>query len=111
MDGDERVGHPLAAGLVLDLDGRPEAHDVAAGHLDHPRVHQPVAQLDDLRLKARLRVLGLVVLGVLLEVAEPARGLDLLGDGRARRPLEVGRAALAEIRRVEDAAPPPADGR
>ena len=45
--------------------------------------------LDDLRLEPRLGVLGLVVLGVLLEVAEAARRLDLLGDRGARGALEL----------------------
>src|SRR3954451_9532725 len=57
--------------------------------LDDDRAGQPLAQLEDLRLEERLLVLGVVVLGVLLEVAEVTRDLDPLRDLLAARVLEV----------------------
>src|SRR3954451_6719204 len=57
--------------------------------LDDDRAGQPLTQLEDLRLEERLLVLGVVVFGVLLEVAEVTRGLDPLRDLLAARVLEV----------------------
>ena len=54
---------------------------------------QLLADAEDLRLQVRLVVLGVVVLGVLLEIAPLARGLDALGDlppGDGLQLLELG---------------------
>ena len=48
--------------------------------VDHGRAPQPLLELRDPLLEHRLLVLGVVVLGVLGDVAELARLLDPLGD-------------------------------
>jgi hypothetical protein len=67
-----------------------EADLVAAGlaRVD-PRAQHPLAQPQDLRFEHRLVVLGVVVLGVLLQVAPLARGPDALGDLRALDVLQA----------------------
>ena len=57
--------------------------------VDHGRVAQLVLERGDARLEHRLLVLGVVVLGVLADVAELARLLDALGDLAALRRAEV----------------------
>ena len=76
------VKHVLAArGLVLHGHAGPERHHVRARlRLLHLGVEELVAQREDARLEQRLGVLGVVVLGVLLQVTPLARGLDALGD-------------------------------
>ena len=48
--------------------------------VDHRGAAQPLLELGDPLLEHRLLVLGVVVLGVLRDVAELARLLDPLGD-------------------------------
>ena len=62
--------------------------------VDHGRAAQPLLELGDPLLEQRLLVLGVVVLGVLRDVAELARLLDPLGD-------------LAALRRSRGARSPP----
>ena len=70
-----RLPNPTTSRLRLDL-----------AHLGG---EQLLADAQDLRLQVRLVVLGVVVLGVLLEVAPLARGLDALGDLAAGDGLEL----------------------
>ena len=57
--------------------------------VDHGRAAQPLLELGDPLLEQRLLVLGVVVLGVLGDVAELARLLDPLGDLAPFRGREV----------------------
>ncbi len=83
---DERPGVGLAA-VVEDLGGPAEREGVGAVvDLDHDRVPQPHPEALDLRLQVGLILLGDVVIGVLLEIAELPRRLD------PGRHLEPGRA-------------------
>jgi hypothetical protein len=61
---------------------RAHRHDarVDVGRVDHAGVGQPLLELCDLVLEHRLLVLRVVVLRVLGDVAELARGPDALGD-------------------------------
>jgi hypothetical protein len=72
----------------------PQGDLVSAAGLDHDRAAAQLAQPLDLRLQVRLGVLGVVVLGVLLEVAEVARRLDALRDRAATRGLELVQLGL-----------------
>ncbi len=63
------------------------------GGVDHGRGSEPVLELSDPRLDHRLLVLGVVVFGVLADVAELPRFLDPRGDLAAaggREHLELG---------------------
>src|SRR4029078_3933830 len=76
----------LAGLLVLDSHAAADGHDVGVDLrlVDHRRLAQLVLELGDPRLEHRLLVLGVVVFGVLADVAELARDLDPLGNlGRA----------------------------
>ena len=80
----------VAGFLVFDVDDRAELDLVGAERLlvDHGGAAQPLFELGDPLLEQRLLVLGVVVLGVLGDVAELARLLDPLRDlaplGRSR---------------------------
>ena len=78
---DDRVRERLAL-VVLDVDLRADAHDVGRQlrGVDHRRRAELVLERRDARLEHRLLVLGVVVLGVLRDVAELARFLDALGN-------------------------------
>ena len=79
-----------------DLGGAAEGEGRRRIRLGHDRIRESLAQALDPRLEVRLVVLGDVVLGVLLQVSELARGLDPRRHLRARRPLELldlGRSA------------------
>src|SRR5215204_998143 len=67
---------------VAQPDLRADAHDVLRELLpvDHASRHQPFLELRDPVLEHRLLVLGVVVLGVLRDVAELARNADALRD-------------------------------
>ena len=67
---------------VAQPDDRADRDDarVDVGGVDHAGVREPLFQLRDLVLEHRLLVLRVVVLGVLGDVAELARGPDPLGD-------------------------------
>ena len=84
---DDRVLDRLAGLFVLDVHDRADLHDVGGEvlGLDHRRHAQLLLQLRDPALEHRLLVLGVVVLGVLGDVAELARLLDALGDLAALR--------------------------
>ena len=79
---DDRVLDRFARLLVLDVDRRADADLVGAqaGAVDDRRGAELLLDLGDLRLEHGLLVLGVVVLGVLGDVAELARFLDALGD-------------------------------
>src|SRR5829696_10092163 len=66
------------AKLHLRADGDDAEVDVAPG--DHARVQEALLELRDLVLEHRLLVLGVVVLGVLGDVAELARDTDPVRD-------------------------------
>src|SRR3954451_10618979 len=87
---DDRVGRRLAL-LVLDVDRRADPDHVVGqlGGVDDLRRVQPLLELRDPRLEHRLLVLGVVVLGVLGDVAELARLLDALGDLATLRRLQL----------------------
>src|SRR3954469_4870628 len=87
-DDDEGL---LLALVVLDVDLRADAHDVGAelARVEHARAAQPFLELRDARLEHGLLVLGVVVLGVLRDVAELPGLLDPLGDLPALGALEV----------------------
>ena len=73
--------------------------------VDHGRGAQLLLELGDLRLEHRLLVLGVVVLGVLGDVAELARLLDARGDLAAllrREVLELALELLETVRREDD---------
>jgi hypothetical protein len=79
LDGDAGADTDLAAPSVL---------------FDHDRSLQAVAEDRDPPLEEPLLVLRRVVLEVLGEIAEAARGLDRLDDLGALRPLELGQLGL-----------------
>jgi hypothetical protein len=80
----------LAALDLEHLGGPPEGEAVGAlVDLDDDGVAQAGAQALDPRLQVRLVLLGDVVVGVLLQVAELAGGLDPLRHLRARGSLEA----------------------
>src|SRR5829696_7285248 len=87
---DDRVLEALAL-LVLAGHQRADADDVVVelGRVDHLRGAELVLELRDPRLEHRLLVLGVVVLGVLGDVAELARLLDALRDLAAAGDGEV----------------------
>src|SRR4051794_36329541 len=86
----QAVGRLLAGLVVAQLHLRAEGGLASGGlFLDDNRAREPLAKLQDLRLEERLLVLGVVVLGVLLEVAEVARDLDPLRDVLAPRSLQL----------------------
>jgi leucyl aminopeptidase (aminopeptidase T) len=92
---DQREGRRLPARLVHDVHRRAEGDDVALRRrLDHARVAQALGQAGDLGLQVRLVLLGDVVLGVLLEIAELACGLDAPRDVPARVALEARELGL-----------------
>src|SRR3954451_8059143 len=95
-DERERV---LASGvLVAHSDSGAECDDVGRwSRLLHVGAHELVAEGEDLGLEERLGVLGVVVLGVLLEVAELAGGLDALGDFAAAFAFETLELALERL--------------
>ena len=96
--GDERVGLLLARLRVLDLDAAAEPDHVGLRlDLAHLRREQLLADAQDLGLQVRLVVLGVVVLGVLLEIAPLARGLDALGDLPPRDGLQVLELGLQRL--------------
>ena len=68
--------------LVLDVDADADADRLGVDLLlvDDRRAAQPLLELGDPLLEQGLLVLGVVVLGVLRDVAELARLLDPLGD-------------------------------
>ena len=104
---DDRVLQRLAGSLVLDGHLRADADDVAGelGRVDHRRGAQLVLERRDARLEHRLLVLGVVVLGVLRDVAELARFLDALGDLAAlvvREVLDLGLQLVEAFRSEED---------
>ena len=91
----------VAGFLVFDVDDRAEADLVGAERLlvDHGGAAQPLLELGDPALEQRLFVLGVVVFGVLGDVAEFARLLDPRRDLAAfassrgtRFPLSASRA-------------------
>ena len=74
---------------------RPKAKRLGLGvDLDHDRVVQPLLQPLDPRLEVGLVLLGDVVLGVLLEVAQLARGLDPRAISRRAGPSSCAISAL-----------------
>src|SRR5215210_5210684 len=74
---DQHPGVDLPRALVEDLSGAPEGEAVVAAlRLDDLGVAEPLAQAPDPGLEVRLVLLGDVVVGVLLEVAELPGGLD-----------------------------------
>ena len=80
---DDRVLLRLAGLLVLDVHDRADLHDVGrdlGGVDDRARRASFSSSVGDARLEHRLLVLGVVVLGVLGDVAELACLLDALGD-------------------------------
>jgi hypothetical protein len=80
----------LARGEVEDVGAPAEGEGVGAlVDGDDDRVAHPHPQTLDPRLEVRLILLGDVVVGVLLEVAELARSLDPLGHLRPRGTLEA----------------------
>src|SRR3954454_3419899 len=80
----------LAALNVLDVRGPAECEDARARiRLHHHRLAEPFAESLDSCLEMRLVVLGEVVLGVLLQVAELTRGLDPLRHLTTPRLLEL----------------------
>src|SRR3954468_15787473 len=87
-DDDEGL---LLALVVLDVDLRADAHEVGArlAGVEQAGAAQALLELRDARLEHGLLVLGVVVLGVLRDVAELAGFLDALGDLAALRGLEV----------------------
>src|SRR5215212_1310469 len=93
---DDRVLDRLAGLLVLDVDHRADA-DFVVGHprrVDHRGRPQLLLELGDLRLEHGLLVLGVVVLGVLHDVAELPSLLDPGGDLAALVVGEVLELAL-----------------
>jgi hypothetical protein len=101
---DDRVLVGLA-GLVLDVDDRADADDIGAEvrRVDHGGRTQLVLQRGDPRLQHRLGVLGVVVLGVLRNVAElaglfnPRSDFTTAGGGElVELRLEVDKAFLRE---------------
>ena len=85
------VNFRLAALLVLDVDGDADADDVVGelADVDDLRGAQALLELGDPLLEHRLLVLGVVVLGVLRDVAELARLLDPLGHLAALLGLQL----------------------
>jgi hypothetical protein len=80
----------LADPVDAEQDRRAEGDDVGRrGAVLHAGAGDPVAQAQDPGLQMRLLVLGVVVLGVLLEIAPFARGLDALGERAPGRALEL----------------------
>ena len=79
-----------AARLIEYLSGSPEAQlcAVCVGLDDHSSA-QPSAQAQDLRLEERLILLGDVILGVLLQVAEFTCRLDALRYRTPTRRFQV----------------------
>ena len=85
-------GFASNAGTSTNTSSRPDASSFTftrlpsattsggGGAVLHVRAQQLLPQRGDARLEVRLLVLGVVVLGVLLEVAPLARGLDAVGD-------------------------------
>ena len=86
------LSRPLSASRTV-TSSRADASAPAVGLDDH-RAAAALLQAQDLRLQVRLGVLGVVVLGVLLEVAPRARGLDPLGHLAAALALELGQLGL-----------------
>ena len=92
--------------MVLDLlgvdvaqpDDRADRDDarVDVGGVDRAGVREPLFQLRDLVLEHRLLVLRVVVLGVLGDVAELARGRDPLGDLAPPLGAQVSSSCLRE---------------
>ena len=81
----------LAGRLIGDGHRRAEADDVGVvGAFHDARGPQPLGEALDLRLQVRLVFLGDVVLGVLLEIAQLACGLDADGHLGATLGFEVG---------------------
>ena len=78
----DRVLHDLAAGDVLDGDLGAHAHDVGLDvfFVDHDCRAQLVFEGEDALLEHGLLVLGVVVFGVLADVAEVAGLFDAIGD-------------------------------
>src|SRR3954470_21536904 len=87
-DDDEGL---LLALVVLDVDLRADAHDVGAelAGVEYAGAAQALLELRDARLEHGLLVLGVVVLGVLRDVAELAGLLDALGDFAPLGALQV----------------------
>jgi hypothetical protein len=79
---DDRVLDRLLGVDVAQPNAGPDAHDVGL-HIslfDHAGALQPLLERGDAVLEHGLLVLGVVVLGVLRDVAELTRLLDALGD-------------------------------
>ena len=88
----------LVGGEVAHLGGRPEAERAGARvRLHDDGAAQALAQAQDLRLEMSLVLLGDVVLGVLLQVAERARGLDAARHLLAARGLELVEVRLQRL--------------
>src|SRR5439155_10231422 len=98
--GDVDLGRPddgerLLAELVLDLDRRPHPDGAVPGPLlDDHRIAEHVLEHEDAALEHALVVLGVVVLGVLGDVAEILRVFDALGYLRAPSRTQLGKLAL-----------------
>jgi hypothetical protein len=69
--------------------------------LDRDRVREAILQDLNPALEQRLLVAGRVVLGVLVQVPELARDLDLVRDFPPPRPLELDQLGLETIRSEE----------
>src|ERR671911_419258 len=99
--GDERVDRLTAAGIVDDGHAAAQPGDLRPRlHLAHLRVERRLAQLEDARLEHRLALLGVVVLGVLLEVAPLAGGPDALGDLAPAVALELRDLDVERLERL-----------
>src|SRR5690242_14022485 len=96
---DDRVLVALAGLLVLDVHGHPDLDNIGrqVGGVDHLRGAQALLELGDLLLEHHLLVLGVVVLGVLRDVAELAGLLDALGHLATLRGLQVVELALERL--------------
>ena len=95
---DDRVDRLPPAVEVADRDRDAQRHLVARAGLDDDGVVAQRAQPQDLRLEVRLRLLGVVVFGVLLEVAEVAA--VRIRSAIARRPSFSSSAARPRARRA-----------
>src|SRR6476660_8375617 len=96
---DDRVLVGVAGLLVLDVHGHADLDDVGRqlGRVDDLRGAQALLELGDLLLEHHLLVLGVVVLGVLRDVAELAGLLDALGHLATLGGLQVVELALKRL--------------
>ena len=85
---------PVFSSLMLTVDADLDDVGREVGGVDDLRRAQALLELGDLLLEHHLLVLGVVVLGVLRDVAELARLLDALGDLAALGGLQVVELAL-----------------